>query len=468
MAARHSTKPVYLLYGNQRFELDRRAGQILEAALGPGEHDFTYRRFDADEMLKAGAAEAAASQIEAFEVACFSMPLLGDQYLVRLDRVERIRPPARAAQTLAKRLAETRVVPVQWEGTEVWTLEAALRADEVPANPVPLEQWISEIAVGGNGEPLLVLAEQLAGAQFLAPARGKRHVMGLKPFLRTVLKGTFSFAGDEDGEGEAPASAPSGAPRLLELLGRLLTSPPPGLTLVLTAPVSRDRDIAKSLLEQVQRHGLVEKFVTYDDDLPVPFVIEAAREQKLEFNRAAALALIRAAGNDHGRLAGELDKLALLFPPGARVDPAQIHAALHQDAHASLFQINERLCQRDLPGSLEVLQGFLADNPNEFPVLIGVLARHFRQLLLLHAHSRHGVSDADLASRLGVHPFIAKRLAGQAERFTVTELERILLALAGLDLAARVRGSAAALFRDFVQAVCGGDWQRHEPRLAGL
>jgi DNA polymerase-3 subunit delta len=226
--------------------------------------------------------------------------------------------------------------------------------------------------------------------------------------------------------------------------------------------------LAKTLLEKVKQHGVVEKFVTYDDDLPVPFVIEAARERKLEFNRAAAMALIRAAGNDHGRLAGELDKLALLFQPGTRVEPAQIRAALHQDAHTSLFQINERLSQRDLPGSLEVLQGFLADNPHEFPVLIGVLARHFRQLLLLRAHSRQGVSDTDLASRLGVHPFIAKRLAGQAERFTVAELERILMALAGLDIAARVRGSAAALFREFVQAVCGGDWQRHEPRLARL
>jgi DNA polymerase-3 subunit delta len=312
------------------------------------------------------------------------------------------------------------------------------------------------------------VVEGRADAQFLASSRGKRHVLGLKPFLRTILKGNFSFAGDEEQEGEREPLPAAGAPRLLDLLERLAGSPPPGLTLVLTATVSRDRDITKALLEQVKRHGAVEKFVTYDDDLPVAFVIEAARERKLEFNRAAALALIRSAGNDHGRLSGELDKLSLLFAPGARVDPAQISAALHQDAHSSLFQINERLSQRDLPGSLAVLQGFLADNPNEFPVLIGVLARHFRQLLLLHAHSRQGVSDADLASRLGVHPFIAKRLAGQAERFTVTELERILLALAGLDISARVRGSAAALFREFVQSVCGGDWQHHEPRLAEL
>jgi DNA polymerase-3 subunit delta len=401
------------------------------------------------------------------------MPLLGDRYVVRLDRVERIRPPARAGQTIAKRLAEVRVVPVDWEGAEVWMLEDAAPTAQT-ANSVALGHWVAEIAAGGAGEPLLVLAEERAAAQFLASSRGKRHVMGLKPFLRTVLKGNFSFARDEGGEGgeadggETRAPASSGAPRLLELLERLLTSPPPGLTLVLTAAVSRDRDIAKALLDQIKQHGAIDKFVTYDDDLPVPFVIEAARERKLEFDRASALALIRSVGNDHGRLSGELDKLALLFPPGARIDPARLGAALHQDAHLSLFQINERLGQRDLPGSLAVLRGFLADNPNEFPVLIGVLARHFRQLLLLHAHSRHGVSDTDLASRLGVHPFIAKRLAGQAERFTVTELERILLALAGLDVAARVRGSAPALFREFVQAVCGGDWRLHEPRLAGL
>jgi len=468
MAHRNVSPPIVLLFGNQRFEVDRRAEEIADSVLEPGERDFTFRRFDAEEMLKPGAPEGGAAQLESFEVACLSPPLLGDRYVVRLDRVERVRPPARAAQALVKRLAELRVVPLQWEGSEVWTLAESLPPGQAAGEAVPLQGWIEEIATGGNGEPLLVLSEGRTGAQFLASSRGKQQVMGLRPFLRSVLKGSFSIAREEQDEGEMPQPASGGAPRLLELLERLAAAPPPGLTLLLTASAARDRDIAKPLLDTVKRHGAVEKFVTYDDDLPVSFVIEAARQRGLEFGRPSALALIRAAGNDHGRLSGELDKLALLFPAGTRIEPRQIAVALHQDAHATLFQINDRLGQRDLAGSLAVLQGFLADNPNEFPVLIGVLARHFRQLLQLHIHSRQGVSDTELASRLGLHPFIAKRLAGQAERFTEAELERILAALAKLDLAARVRGSGPVLFREFVESVCLGRWRSQEPRLAGL
>jgi DNA polymerase-3 subunit delta len=465
MAPRHPSPSVFLLYGNQPYEIDRRAARILDAVLGPGERDFTYRRFDAEDLVKPGAGEAAAREIEAFEVACLSLPLLGERYVVRLDRVERLKAPARATQTLARRLAELRVVPTLWEGMQAWELEEA--AGAAAGQPVPLERWVMVVETGANGEARLVLDED-RDAQFLVAQRGTRHLMGLRPFLRSVLKGNFTIAGDEEGEGDAPPPSGAGGARVLEFLGRMMGDPPPGLTLVLTASVSRDRDLARALLDQAKKQGAVEKFVTYDDDLPVAFVAEAARERRLELNRAAALALIRAAGNDHGRLAAELDKLALLFPAGSRLDAPQLAAALHADAHGSVFQINDRLSQRDLAGALAVLQGFLDESPNEFPVLIGVLARHFRQLLLVHAHSRHGVSDVDLASRLGVHPFIAKRIGEQAERFTAIELERILRALAGLDLAARVRGSAAPLFREFVQAVCRGEWQRGEPRLASL
>jgi len=468
MAPRSAHKTVHLLYGNQPYLVEQRAARLVASLLGAEPHDFTLHRFDAEDMLRAGGAEALSERIDAFDEACASMPLLGERYVVRLDHAERLRAPARGTQTILKRLSELRVVPITWEGAEAFTLEAHVPPGQTGGAPLPVRGWIAEVGARDDGAVLFTPSTGSEGLTFVVPARGGRHAMAFKAFLRNVLKGSFAFAGDDEEEGDPPpaesgSGGGGGAARLLERVEHLMENPPPGLTLLLTAH-GRERDLARALLDKAKKHGSVEKFVTYDDYAPWQWVLEVARERGLTLDRRGAELVIRLVGNDHGRLAQEIEKLGLLFPAGTRLDEARLAGALHAESHGALFGVNDRLAARDLSGALAILEGFFSESPNEFPVLVGVLSRFFRQLLMVHALSRQGVSDADLAGRLGMHPFIAKRVADQAERFTVPELERIVEALGALDVTARLFSQVSApMFRGLVQAICAGEYQRHAP-----
>ncbi len=140
---------------------------------------------------------------------------------------------------------------------------------------------------------------------------------------------------------------------------------------------------------------------------------------------------------------------------------------MHGAQGGSLFAITDRLGSKDLAGALAVLEHFLADNPNEHPVLIGILARFFRQLLHVRTLEATGAGgEAEVASRLKLHPFIARKVAAQAQRFEPAELERILRALAGMDVAVKRHGRLEGpLFRELVHAACAGAFRRADHPL---
>jgi DNA polymerase-3 subunit delta len=454
----HTPPSAALFFGNQSYSVDEAATKLTGRVLGDGPRDFTYQRFDAAELLKPAAAEAMAGRIDAFQVACEALPLLGDQRVVRLDHLEAVRVPDRAGQTLQRALEAQKLCRVAWGGKPVWVAEADVEPGEAPEETRPAAAWLESVQAQSAGPPILLLRN--LGGTFAVTRRGKREQVSLPEFLRATVKGKFVLPDEgEDSEGPAPAA---GAGRLHHLLESLLAQPPPGLTLILTAAVTRETDLSKPLVAALKAlRAPQEKFVTYDDYNPVDWVLKEAGTRALRLTRPVAEALIHRVGNDLGKLAQELSRLALLFPAGRSPTEEELIDAVHAGGQYSVFQIGERLGQRDLEGALLALRHFLEDRSNEHPVLIGILARHFRQLALVHDLGRNGVPDDELAGRLKLHPFIAKKVAAQARRFAPRELDNIRQAVAEIDVAAKRQGTLThVLFKDFVHRVCRGGFER--------
>jgi DNA polymerase-3 subunit delta len=256
---------------------------------------------------------------------------------------------------------------------------------------------------------------------------------------------------------KAPAKDDGGPPaaRLGAVLLRALTQPPPGCWLILTGEARNEKEFPAKLLKAIRAQGRIDKFVTYDDQAPVDWVLKDARGLGLNLKPPHARVLIDAIGNDMGRLHRELEKFALLFDGEAVPDEAQWRAVIHGEQHSSLFYMAEQLGARDLGGALAILEQFLQASGNELPMLVGILARHFRQLYRLTRLQRQGVAEPEVARQLKVHPFILKKLAAQAGGFSAGELEAILTALARIDLGFRRHPHLTPpILRDFVQGVC--------------
>jgi len=458
---------VLLIYGNQAYPVDRAAAAYADLVLGEGPRDFSLQRFDAAELLKPGGGEAVLARVEGFNEACVSAPLLSERYVVRLDHLEAVRLPDRSAQALLRALEELRLSRIEGGGKEMW--RAVSGSDGPVEGALPLARWIAGVSPRAAGGPLIELAPGADELVIVADEEGAR--LGLRAFLRRRIKTKFAFSDETEQPTEGAEGAPtapgasSGAGRLHQILERVLDNPPPGLSLLLTADCTRETDLSKELVERVRRLGRVDKHVLYADQAPVEWLLAQGRERKLPLSPYAAELLIQRVGNDMGRLAQELDRLELLMLPGPAVSEQALLDTVRMEQQGSVFTLAERAAARDLAGALGVLERFLSDSPHEYPLAIGVLARHFRQLRQALLARQEGASEAELAQRLKVHPFLAKRIATQAQRFSQLELERIQCALGELDLAARRRGPVLrVLLQDFLQRVCEGTFQGRSAR----
>ena len=460
-------KPVCLFYGNQTYSVESAARRVEQQVLGDAPRELTFHRFDAAEMLRPQGGESPENRMDTFRLASESVPLLGGNFVIRVDGLERVKPPSKGAAGVLRQLEEAELFLAVWEGQQVWAAQEDLLPGEPRGVTARLSHWVKGVE-GFGGAVVVEPADEGELPEFLLSTGDHRHTVGFKGYLKAKLKGRILFAGENpDGDSPGPA-APVGVARLHQLLLTLVENPPPGCWVVLTSGATREKELSTSLAAAIRKRGVVEKFVTYDDYQPVDWAVKEARDRGLVLKPPQAGLLISLAGNDHGRLARELDKLSLLFPKGAAPTLEELGVALHANSRGSLFLVNEKLGRKRLSGALGVLNQFFEDTPNEHPALIGLMARHFRQLYHVHSLGQLGVTDEDLATHLKLHPFLARKVKAQAANFTPLELERILQALAQLDTAAKLHSRLAPmLFKDLAQGICQGRFQ-HTPPVYGL
>lgn len=228
---------------------------------------------------------------------------------------------------------------------------------------------------------------------------------------------------------------------------------PTGGVLVL---VARSPDMRRRLFAQCVRAGAAFEFAPPRAELLPGWAVRLARERGQILDPEAAEVLAELVGQNLGSLAGEVDKLSLYVGAAGRrsigVDDVKAVAALGRSRSA--FELADRLAARDAAGVLRLLQELLGQG--EVPVrLLALVAARLRRLLEVAELRAKGVASEAAARRLGLPPWLFRRLEAEARRFTARDLERALFLTQELDL--RLKSSRTApqtLLTGLVLEVC--------------
>jgi len=132
----------------------------------------------------------------------------------------------------------------------------------------------------------------------------------------------------------------------------------------------------------------------------------------------------------------ELDKLAL-YRPATPITEEDVRALVSEVVPDSTWAILDAVAERRVVVAAPQLDRLLETVPE--PVLLVQLHRRLRELLVAADHIATGGTPAGLVKRIGGHPFRAQKLAEQARRWTMPELEAALDGL--LELDAMVKGA---------------------------
>ena len=133
---------------------------------------------------------------------------------------------------------------------------------------------------------------------------------------------------------------------------------------------------------------------------------------------------------------GELDKLAIYRPDG-EVGEEDVKALVSEVVPDSTWAALDAIAERRESVAGPLLDHLLETVPE--PVILVQLHRRLRELIIAADHVASRGKPADLVKLIGGHPFRAQKLAEQARRWTLPELEAALDGV--LELDAMVKGA---------------------------
>jgi DNA polymerase-3 subunit delta len=158
-----------------------------------------------------------------------------------------------------------------------------------------------------------------------------------------------------------------------------------------------------------------------------------AKAHEVDLAPAAASLLAELIGADVGRLDRVIEQ-ASLFAGSPTVTEEHVAELVVATRSRSVFELVDALGAGKREAALLLLARLFTQREAP-PMILAMLARHVRQLLVAHDAICARLRPSEIASRLGLPPFIADRIAEQARRLDGPALTTMLDELFGADLA---------------------------------
>lgn len=229
--------------------------------------------------------------------------------------------------------------------------------------------------------------------------------------------------------GDLPAAAQ-------ELLLAYVKNPAPTTCLLFQAGKIDQR--RKLFSELKKADALVEYKRLYENQV-AGFLREEASAAGVAMEPAAAELLVYFVGTNLRDLVSQLEKLVTYCSGRPRIGVADVKAIVSDTKVDSVFELANAVGQRDATPALRRLQTVCREGDAPY-MLVGVLARHFRQLWTIREQLDKRVAFDEISKRTGVSAYFLKGMVEQAKNFRASEFREIFTRLHETDLALKSSG----------------------------
>ena len=210
-----------------------------------------------------------------------------------------------------------------------------------------------------------------------------------------------------------------------ELIAERLSLVPDTIHLVL---VERALDKRTIFYKALKKEADFQEFAELDEQAATAWISEQIKKEGGEISSAAMRLLVRYAGTDQSRLAGELAKLLAY---DQTVTEATIEELVEKNPEETIFQLLDFALAGRTDQALKVLEGLEIAHEDPFQAA---------NMLIWQAHilaivtSADNYSDNEIAKGIKVNPFVVKKTRGLARRLSSKQLNKIIDTTAEFDV----------------------------------
>lgn len=207
---------------------------------------------------------------------------------------------------------------------------------------------------------------------------------------------------------------------------------PTEFTILLLIVETEKLDERKKIVKQLRKNQAVIQFLPMDAQALRQWVMNQAEKLNCELKLSAAEALLMHVGTDLQLLAAELEKLSLYAGEKRTITKEMIENLTVRSVEQNIFVMVEEMVNQNLERALSIYYDLL--NRREEPVkILMLIARQFRMIMQVKELRKHGYTNRQMASQLGLHPYAVQVASNQGRRYSQHQLHQMINKLAEVD-----------------------------------
>lgn len=220
--------------------------------------------------------------------------------------------------------------------------------------------------------------------------------------------------------------------KTIENLLPYVENPQPTTVLVICFKYAK-LDKRKKLYKAVQKTGLLFESKKLYENQVADWIKRTLAAKNYRVSPKAGQMLVEYLGTDLGKIGNELDKLALMVPPGTEIGPELIEKHIGISKDFNNFELKKAIGERDVKKVVRIIDYF-AQNPkdNPFVLTVSLLNAFFTQLLQYHGLGDH--SKSNVVAALGINPYFYNEYVVAAKNYPMKRVSAIISSLRRLDL----------------------------------
>ena len=192
----------------------------------------------------------------------------------------------------------------------------------------------------------------------------------------------------------------------------------------------------KAVLDTVKKHGLLVEFAFQKPEDLVKWVVKKMRSAGVEIDISTASRLVENCEQGMTEIQNEVEKLVAYLEGNGKATIKDVEKVCTKSIKSKVFDLTDAISEKNSTRALKLLN-YMVVLKEPIPKILFLIARQFRQILQVKLLQAEGKNTGEIASKLGLMPFIAGKLLKQASGFKVEGLKEAMEICLEYDIAVK-------------------------------
>ncbi len=196
-----------------------------------------------------------------------------------------------------------------------------------------------------------------------------------------------------------------------------------------------EQEVKKTLklVNAINKNGLVVEFPAQKPAELVKWVIKGFKSYGKEIDNYTASKLVDTCEQAMNDILNEIEKLVLYVGERKAITEKDIDKICIKSVKSKIFDLTDAVAAKDTAKAFSLLDDMLVLK-EPIPKIFFMIDRQLRQLLEVKLLQKEGHTSNEIASKMGMSPYIAGKLIKQASNFSVDKIKSIIKESLSLDV----------------------------------